>query len=97
MQVVFENLLTARQTTSDDSNFVTEISESASERPDMNGRAAFPSHIDTWIVTQIENVHLPYLGEESPAHRQDSQGCSGEQARSPSSSMISAQSRAGGL
>ena len=64
MQVVFENLLTARQTTSDDSNFVTEISESASERPDMNGRAAFPSHIDTWIVTQKENLHLPYRPEE---------------------------------
>src|SRR5256884_1833141 len=49
-QVVFESLLTARQTASDDSNFVTEIRKSANKRADMNGRAAFSSQIDTRVV-----------------------------------------------
>src|SRR5437660_11459505 len=58
MQIGFEGFLTAPRTTSNDSDFMTEVSESANERADVKGAAAFPSQIDARIVTQIKNLHL---------------------------------------
>src|SRR5207253_1690124 len=58
MQIVFESFLTAPHSTGYDGDFVSEIRQSANERPDMNGAAALPPQINARIVTQIKNLHL---------------------------------------